>query len=208
MLTQSKAERIRKKAAYRTEKRQGKIVLGVLFFILAAYYVYDHFWGYLQFGGNRTYHLLVHVTPLVLGVGSIAWWVRSDFKKIFSPKEKLQNVLASLFLIVILGAGIGFVVFLLPAQIIWDRVNLAAALKGPSIASIGPVTEFKSRKSKGSQSGIGVRVHGRLTRIPASRSFMADYRNEDPAHYNVALTLRKGLLETWIIEDWDLYRKD
>jgi hypothetical protein len=199
----AKRERERRIEERRKEKKQLRIVSVFFFGILAIYFAYDLFFGYLQFGGNLTYHLLVHVLPLILGVLSVACWVRSDLKEIFNAQQKLQNSLASLFLLLILGLGAGLVLFLLPAQIIWDRINLAASRRQPATEVTATVTEFAFRKSP----GIWVRAYGRLAKLPACRDVVADYKNEDPAHYSAALSTRKGLLGTWIIDDWQLYSR-
>jgi hypothetical protein len=196
----AKRTREKKIEERRREKMQLRIASVIFFCMLGIYYVYDHFFGYLQFGGNRTYYFLVHGLPLAFGVLRVAWWIRSDFKDIFSSRGKFQNTLASLFLILILGLGTGLVFFLLPAQIIWDRVNLASAREQPQMVVGAKVTEFAYRKNP----GIWVRAYGRLTKLPASREFVADYKNENPAHYAASLTTRKGLLGTWIIDDWQL----
>ncbi|GAA4329301.1 hypothetical protein [Flaviaesturariibacter amylovorans] len=140
--------------------------------------------------------------PALLGIPLLLLWLRSDISARFREGTQRGKAWTMVVLLGLLGAVLGFFVLGAAGTVLFERINLRAAVGAQPKSLECRVVRFRLRRNP----GIEVEFEGRRTDLPTASAYTKPYGSENPSDYRVVVTARPGLLGTWIVDDWQLER--
>ncbi|TCJ19270.1 hypothetical protein EPD60_02300 [Flaviaesturariibacter flavus] len=184
----------------RSIRRAGYTMIGGILLSLCYYWFLEP----MQFGGNATYKLLANYIPVGLGIALVFTWLRPEVAEVFtSTKVVLRDKLFFVLLLVVIGSVGGYTTVGLLFRIVWDRVNAAYGARQPLEHDLAEVRSVSTSRG----SGIHIIAKGYSATIDATYEELKAKQTRDSNRYLADLSLRRGLLGTWLIKDWKLVDK-
>ncbi len=173
--------------------------LFVLMLISVAYYLIA---DYDYIGHNNNYFIYIGILPVLAGLIFNGLYRR---KILLAELTKMRwDFSKFLVIIFLLFQGLVFSLFSfgLAARVTWDVLNKRAAGQSPTEIKYCPITQFYTRKS----SVIYFKYENRSERLQVNYDSIKDLVNSK-ADYTLKLTVRKGLWNYYIIDNWQILTK-
>lgn len=188
----------------RVKKRDNKEKT-IFFGIIITAVIYYIFFESLSFGGDYRYDLFVFWLPTILGCfvtikySFVAEYWSSLLVDIIKEKLFLLKIFYPLFL-VIMTFMYSVVMFWMPSNIIWDIFNKIEAQSNRIEIFQYPIEKF----NRGKRESIGFYFNESWETIPVYYEVVKPYLGKNPHNYNIKIEVRKGLLNHYFLESWEI----
>ncbi|NUY80957.1 hypothetical protein HUK80_08635 [Flavobacterium sp. MAH-1] len=203
----------KKKKKTTAEKRRENLIYRIYVGFAIAFLLYTCFAEPWIVG--KDYDRLLYFTALPLSVGMVVLAIvcRGWLKEIFTedgnlPKDGILPKIAAVILlplmaIVFLYPTVGFI-----ANVIWDRINLNEAQNKPAKTFRCAIWDFHKKRSTRGSNSIYFNFKGESESFNVSKETIKKYVNEDPKDYYLEITVREGIMGNYVVDDWDVVKRD
>ena len=180
-----------------------KIFVGFAILKLVYYFIFQK----PIIGGDFNYSLFNLWIPLFIGFFGLTIYRWKYIKVIlFVANNWFWNLIRGLFLIV-QGVLCSYVIVVGPSEIIWEGLNRIEIKEASVETKIIDIKQFRFDKGSGSKYKILFDFKGESERIKVSYKLIKEYKDVDAKDYKLSLDLKKGLNDTYVIEDWKVIKK-
>lgn len=201
----SKAERHKRRTSQkRREKRQEKIIYRVFWGCIISFLLFQYFKP-LTIGNDVKYNVFVVLLPIVAGLTIFYNYKNQilDAKAVASVKNNWHKLgYAAVFTVVI--SLLSFLSIGLIASIIFETLNYNVALENKTKEVIVPINRFYEG-NKGKRK-IYFTFNNNSEYFNISRENMKVYKAQSHIKKRLRLTLREGVWNHYLVEDWEVIR--
>lgn len=164
-------------------------------------------------GDDTNYTLFVFLLPTVVGFFlSMKYFVFNEIWANVHPKiVEEKNILKRIgFFLVITFCNFlyAYFIFGIPAHIIWTNLNREVSKQSPIEYHTFDVEKFHKRSGRGSSNAVYVEFQNGSDKIIVSREFVEQFLSENPKDYKINVSLRKGLWNEYVVENYDVEKKN
>lgn len=177
-----------------------------LFVAVAVLYIaYQSFVAPKTLGGSWQRSLLLFGMPVIVGNIIAFYWLREKFRALYNTKaSRLAERAVLIGFTVLAGAVGGYLVIGFPTNAIFDQLNIRYADQQSATVLYGDVYSITA---KSRNRGVHFNLDGKRESFHPAAEFLREHATRDRDKYRVRITARKGLLGTWMVEEWELEEK-
>ena len=188
-----------KRKEKRTPGRNYIILVGLIFLFV----MYQSCFKLEIIGSDSRYFLIFILAPTLFGLLILGYFKRNFLRFRFKEGKGIIQKGFLFFLYFIQGFLFAFLSVGLFANIIWDNLNKKTADLNPAELIYCSITDFSSETSK-SGPGIYFSFRGKNERLSVDHATYGKYYNTKPVDLNLQLTIRKGIWNCYIVDEWKI----
>lgn len=185
----------------RLEKKHYSILIGLILVFIFLYNINNT----LVIGKDFRFPLFTCFLPLIIGI-IILFFYRKDFLITRFSVEKNNWVKSFMVLFYFTEALlVSFLALAYPSQFILTQINRKISSNNPTEIIQCDVAKFFDRRRS---TTIDFIYENNWEHIKISHAEIKPYINEEPKKYFLELSVKKGILDTYIVQEWKIHKKE